>query len=720
MPLRTRSFPAPAAAAVAASLLLAPALAAQSPAAGVEYPAARRTAVVDTVAGHPVPDPYAWLEQQDAPEVRRWIDAQNALSDRVLSRLPALDRIRAGVLETAMAGTIGRLSWRDGKLYYLKRPAGAERSAYYVRDGLDGAERVLLDPASVSADPTVSVTVHGSYDDGRYLIYGVRQGGQDETTVHIRDLETGRDLPDSLPWGYYRTVSMNADETGFYYSWDQDQHAGKVLFHKLGTPVSSDAVVFPAERREDWVSVSEVGRGRWLLATVAHGWRSTDIFLKDAKSDGDWRPVQVGADALATARWLDDRLWLLTELGAPKKRLVAVDPAAPAPESWTVVLPETEEALDGWSTAGPWLFARYITRDVATRVAVYRRNGTGVTYVRDLELPEKNGTASLPSPGPDGKVFFTYESFTHPPTTFLYDPATGAREVFHAEKAPVDTRDWVVELEWYTSKDGTKVPVHIVHRAGLRLDGENPTLLTGYGGFDVARLPGWNDMAARFVDAGGVFALAHLRGGSEFGRRWHEQGMLGHKQNVFDDMIGAAEHLVARRYTRPARLAIQGGSNGGLLMGACVTQRPDLFSAVLASVPELDLVGFPNYLKINPPALDEYGDATVPAEFQWIIGWSPLQNLKKGVRYPAMLLMTGDMDSRVDPTQARKFTAAAQWASASDRSSEPVLLSYGPRVGHSGGRTATQSAELEARELAFLDWQLGGPWTKRATVSTTY
>lgn len=697
--------------AAATLLLLAPCLAAQRPVAEVDYPQARRGDVVDTVAGHPVPDPYAWLEEQDAPEVRRWIDAQNAMSDRVLSSLPALDRIRPGVLETVRAGSVGRPAWRDGKLYYMKRPPGAERSAYYVREGLDGEERVLLDPASVSSDPTVTVDVRATYGDGRYLVYGVRRGGQDETSIHIRDLETGRELPDSLPWGYYRSLSMNADGTGFYYSWDQDQQPGKAAFHELGTPVATDTVVFPAERREDWVNVSEVGDGRWLLATVAHGWRSTDVYVKERRGAGDWRAVQVGRDALASARWMDGRVWLLTELGAPKKRLVAVDPAAPDPDDWEVVLPETDETLDGWSTSGPWLFARYITQDVATRLVMYERDGTVLTRIRDIELPGRDGNAGLPWGGPDGKVFFTYESFTDPSVTFLYDPVTTEREVFQAEEKPVDTDDWVVELEWYTSKDGVQVPLHVVHRAGVSLDGETPTLLGGYGGFDVARLPGWSDMTARFVDAGGVYALAHLRGGSEFGRRWHMQGMLDFKQNVFNDMIGAAEHLVARGYTRPARLAIQGGSNGGLLMGACVTQRPELFSAVLAGVPELDLVGFPNYLKINPPALEEYGDATIPAEFQWIIRWSPLQNLRQGVGYPAMLLMTGDMDSRVDPTQARKFTAKAQWATASEPDTEPVLLSYGPRVGHSGGRTPSESAELEARQLAFLDWQLGGPWT---------
>ena len=680
---------------------VSPALAAQQ--IPGEYPRSPRTNVVDTVSGVPVPDPYAWLEEQWSRETRAWVEAQTRFSDSVLASFSSLERVRERVMEVALGEEIGRPSYRDGRVYYMKRPAGAERAALYVRDGLHGEERLLLDPAEISADATVTIDFRTLYGDGRYLIYSVRQGGEDETEIRIRDLETDRDLPDRLPWAYYRNLSLNQDETGFYYTWDQDQQAGKVLFHRLGTDVEEDTITFPAARREEWVNAYEVEDGRYLLATVGHGWRRTDIFLKDLEQGGPWRPIIKDLDALFQPHFVDGALWLLTDYGAPNNRVVAVDPDRPAPENWEEILPETEEVLDGIALAGGKLWARYITEDVATRIQIHERDGT---YLRELELPGE-GNASLPWDAGDGKLFFQYESFTTARHLFVYDPETREREVWHRDQPPIDTDEWVVKLEWYDSPDGVQVPVHLVHREGIELDGDNPTLLYGYGGFNAAQLPSFREWAALWIEQGGIYAVAHLRGGSEFGRRWHHNGMLEFKQNVFNDFIAAAEHLIERGYTRPERLAIRGGSNGGLLMGAALTQRPELFSAVLADVPELDLVGFPGYEKINPPALEEYGDASIPEEFAWIIEWSPLQNVEQGTAYPAVILNTGDMDSRVDPVQARKMTAKLQWATTSDPDAEPILLVYGSRVGHSGGRTATESAELLARQLAFLSWQLG-------------
>lgn len=689
---------------LAVAVFLAPALPAQAVA--DRYPPSQRMDAVDTVAGHAVPDPYAWLEDQAAPRVRAWIESQNRYSTAVLDGLPDLDRIREAVREMALREDVGRPTWRDGKLYYMKRPEGAEREAFYVRDGLRGDERVLLDPAEVSPDPTVTVDFESFYGEGRYLVYSVRQGGEDETSLHIRDLETGRDLTDSFPRAYYQGVSFDEDESGFYYSRYHDRRPGQVLFHELGTEPSEDTVVYAADRREERVRAREVADGRYLLLTVNHGWRRTDVYLKDLEEGGGWRPIVEGLDARSRARWREGEVWLLTEHGAPRGRLVAVDPERPGPEHWREILPESGRVLDGYTTAAGRLWARYLTPDLGTHVAMYDMEGD---HVRDLELPGK-GNASLPWGGPDGKVFFRYESFTMPRHVFLYDPETTERTVWLAEDPPVETEDWTVDLQWYRSKDGVAVPVHVLHRADVERDGEHPTLLYGYGGFDVAQLPSFRERAALWVEAGGVFALAHIRGGGEFGLRWHRQGMLEFKQNAFNDFIAAAEHLVGRGYTRPEKLAVRGASNGGLLVGAVLTQRPELFGAAVADVPELDLVGYPRYDQINPPALEEYGDATVPEEFEWIVDWSPLQNVREGTEYPAVLMSSGAMDSRVDPVQALKMTAALQWATASDPAEEPVLLLYGDRVGHSGGRTPTESAEFLSRQLAFLNWQLGGPW----------
>lgn len=672
-------------------------------------PDARRTGVVDTVAGHAVPDPYAWLEEPLGKEERAWIRAQNERSTALLEGLPAYDSLHRRVAgATFRRAEVGSPSWRRDTLYYMKRPAGAERAALYARAGLGGDERVVLDPAEVSSDPTVTVDFRGFEADGRYLVYGVRQGGEDETTVRIRDREASRLLPDSLPRGNYGGLAFDAEDRGFYYVETFDDAPPVARYHELGTPVASDTVVYRGEQREDFLDLYPVADGRYLMATVQHGWRSTDVYLKEMEEGGGWRPLVEGLDALSEPSWRDSTLWLLTEHGAPEKRLVEVDPDRPAPEHWREILPERDEVLDGYTLAAGRLWARYITDSVGTEIRIHRRDGT---FLRELELPGE-GSASLPWGGPDGDLFFSYESFTLPEHVFLYDPETTERRVWRADRAPVSTDDWVVELEWATSRDGVRVPVHVVREEGVERSGENPTLLHGYGGFDVPLLPSFDLGPALWVEAGGVYALAHLRGGSEFGQAWHWQGMRGFKQNVFNDFIAAAELLVADGWTRPERLAIRGGSNGGLLVGASLTQRPDLFGAVVGTVPELDLVGFPRYDDINPPALEEYGDATVPEEFDWIVEWSPLQNVERGVRYPSVYLATGDMDTRVDPVQARKMAAALQWASASDPAREPVLLEYDWRVGHSGGRPASEDAAFTARQLAYLDWQLGGPWTE--------
>lgn len=682
------------------------------------YPEARRTAVVDTVAGHPVPDPYGWLENPTTPEVQRWINEQNDLSTTVLRSLPMYDSLYRRVTEaTFRASDIGRPRWRDGRLYYTKRSGGKERTALYVRDGLGGEEKVVLAPSEVSTDPTVTISFEGFEADGRYLVYAVRQGGEDETTIKIRDRKTGRLLPDSLPRADYGGLSFNRDDTGFYYVRSFDRRPPRAYYHELGSSVSEDTLVFEGKEREDWISVEPVRDGRNLMATVGHGWRSTDIYLKDLRQGGGWEPLVEGLDALSSPRWIDGKLWLLTEHGAPKKRLVEVDPENPEPENWEEILPEREEVLDSYTLVNGRIWARYLTDSVGTRIRIFQRDGT---EVRDLELPGK-GTASLPWKGPGGRLFFTYESFFTPRTIYLYDPETTERWIWYSNPSPVSTEDWVVELSWVRSADGVRVPVHIVHERGLKRSGDNPTLLHGYGGFNAAKLPqfsyddrwqGLGPIPALFVEAGGVYALAHLRGGGEFGQRWHWQGMLSFKQNVFNDFIAIAEYLHREEYSRPETLAIQGGSNGGLLVGAAMTQRPDLFGAVVANLPELDLVGYPCYDNINPPALDEYGDASIPEEYDWIADWSPLQNVERGTEYPSVFLATGDMDTRVAPIQARKMAATLQWATASEPEREPVILLNGDRVGHAGGRPASEWADFLARELAYLDWQLGGPWTK--------
>jgi prolyl oligopeptidase len=672
---------------------------------------ARRSDFVETLHGVSIPDPYRWLEEQWTSETRSWIDSEMAYSRPLLTNLPSYSRVEKRLLELFNIDQIsGTPTVVGGKLYYSKRPKNAERFALYVRDGLKGQERILLDPAEVSADLSIAIGMRGIYGAGRYLVYEIRHGGEDETEVRIRDLTTGKDLADRLSRGFNQGVVLNSDLTGFYYTvWDKKK-GSKAYFHKLGSDFAQDWLLYENNEPEHSISVREIG-GNYLLATIGFGWRRNEFYLKDSRSDQPWRPIIKDLDAYSTIYPMGSKFWLLTDYGAPNNRLVEIDPANPAPDNWKNVLPEREDVLTGFSMAGGKLFSRYI-HNASTVIRIHEPDGT---YIRDLELPGI-GNASLPSGAVAAdEVFFDFQSFTLPYRIYVYNVRTTERSVFHADEPLFDASNIVVKQEWYESADGTRGPMYIVHRKDLRLDGNNPTLLVGYGGFRAIRLPSfmskdafWMEQdGALWVEQGGVYAVANLRGGLEFGRAWHNAGMMQFKQNVFDDFIAAAEHLIQRGYTKSARLAIQGASNGGLLVAAAFTQRPDLFRAVLCDFGDVDMIGQPRFEKNNPPALLEYGDSRDPKQFEFLMRVSPYQKVRKGTAYPAILFSSGDKDSRVEPAQTRKMAAAVQWATSSDR---PILLDYEKEVGHGGawarGLSASERTRAIARQIAFLNWQL--------------
>ncbi len=678
------------------------------------YPETKRLDVIDTVAGHPVPDPYRWIEDRGSPGTRAWIASENRYKDSVLEDLPALPRVEKRFMELFDIEEVRAPELVDGKLYYMKRPKGAQRFALYVRDGLHGRERVLLDPARFSPDSTVTLHLRGVWGPNQYLVYEIRQGGEDETVVHIRDLGTGRDLPDSLPRALHDEFTFDTGLKGFYYSIGSKHAPAKVYYHRLGANPGTDSLIFQSGGREEYASVQEVDGGRYLLATDQDGWLHTDIYLK-ARGAEAWKPIVKGIDALFQPYWVDGKIWALTAWKAPNYHLVEIDPANPDPDHWKEILPEGKDVLDGISLAAGKLWARYL-HDASTRIEIHDMDGT---FVRNLELPSEPANASLPWSAGGDKVFFDFQSFTDPYRIYVYDVNTTERSIWHIDKPPIDTKKFVVKEEWCESADATPVHMFIVYKKGLVLNGDNPTLLVGYGGFNAAWLPSFTRKDAPWVQqdgiywleqGGGVFVAANLRGDEEYGRPWHRGGMRAFKQNVFNDFVAVARHIIDRGYTRPGRLGIEGASNGGLLVGAALTQRPDLFQAVLADLPEMDLIGFPRYEGINPPALEEYGDASVPSEFDWIIRWSPLQNVKKGTAYPAVMLFTGGMDDRVEPAEGMKFVAELQWATSSDPREKPIILDYDPRVGHSlGGRPVLDRIRFIARQLAFMDWQLGVP-----------
>ena len=679
-------------------------------------PETRRSDFVETLHGVSIPDPYRWLEEQWSAETRSWIDAQMSYSRPLLMSLPSYPRVEKRLRELFNIDQISGIpNVVNGKLYYAKRPKNAERFAVYVRDGINGQERILLDPAEISNDVSVSVGMRGIYGGGRYMVYDIRHGGEDETEVRIRDLTSGKDLADRLPRAFNQGVVLNSDLTGFYYTkWDK-RKGSTAYFHKLGTEFGQDRVLYENNEPEHSISVREIAGGNYLLTTVGFGWRRNEFYLKDTRSsDQPWRPIIKDLDAYSTIYPMGNKLWLLTDHDAANNRLVEIDPSNPAPANWKDVLPEREDVLTGFSMAAGKLYSRYI-HNASTVIRIHEPDGK---YIRDLELPGI-GNASLPSGAiaPD-EVFFDFQSFTLPYRIYLYNVRTTERTVFHADAPVFDAGNVVVKQEWYESADGTRGPMYIVHRKDVQLNGNNPTLLAGYGGFRAIRLPSfmskdafWMEQdGALWIEQGGVYAVANIRGGLEFGRAWHNGGMLQFKQNVFDDFIAAAEHLIKAGYTSKSKLAIQGASNGGLLVAAAFTQRPDLFQAVLCDFGDVDMVGQPRFEKNNPPALLEYGDSRDPKQFEFLLRESPYQKVRKGTAYPAVLFSSGDRDSRVEPAQTRKMAAAVQWATSSNR---PVLLDYEREVGHGGawarGLSATERTRAIARQIAFLNQQLGVP-----------
>ena len=669
----------------------------------ITTPKAKRLNFIEEIHGHRIPDPYRWLEDQWSPETRAWLAGQNKYAGAVLGNLPFLKEITAALEPVYTAERLSVPEFSAGRFYYTRKLKAAERQAIYSRPTLDGEEKLILDPSELSDDPTVTVEIRAVSPKGRYLAYNYRDGGEDEVTIRIRDLESGKDLSDIIPRGMHWCFAWNTAGDGFYYSADDKVKGARVFFHRIGQELKDDALVYEAERREYWVNVSEIDNGKRLFLSLGIGWQRQEFYIRELDGGGDWKPVIRGIDAQFQPRWVEKKLWMITDFGAPYGRVMEIDLTDPTPEKWKEVIPEKQDVLAGLSFLDGKLYLQYL-QDVATVIQICEPDGT---FIRELELPGR-GSASLPQ-GTDkpGVFLFTFQSFTQPLTVYTYDPKTTERKIWYQEASPVDTSDFVVNQEWYESKDGTQIPMWVIHKKGIDLDGSNPALLYGYGGFNYALLPGLSDFHAVWIQKGGIFALPNLRGGSEFGRSWHKSGMLRFKQNVFDDFVGAAEHLIRRGYTNPSKLAIKGASNGGLLVGAVLTQRPDLYQAVLAGVPEFDLIGFPRYKHINPPALLEYGDARKPEEFEYIIGWSPVQNVRPNTDYPAILVTTGDMDSRVDPVEAFKMVANLQWATSSSR---PVVFNHDPRLGHSGGRSFSKQLRDSTWEMAFLSHYLGLIW----------
>lgn len=675
------------------------------------YPPSRVAVVSDTLHGIVIEDPYRWLEDQEGPETRAWIEAQNRYRETLMADVPGRDGIRSRLTEVMVTGSTGVPVERGGRYFFRRRAADHDLNVLVVREGPRGRDRVLADPHPLSADHSTSLEYADISPDGRLVAIGTRLGGADELSVAFREVESGRELPDRLgPLRFFALVI--APDLGSVYYTTFTPEGPRVHRHAMGTDPASDRVVFgEGYGPEQLVDLALSEEGRYLLATVSFGSSGDrgELWVKDLATDGPFTPVVRDIDAAFHGAIAGDRLYVRTNWQAPRGRVLRVDLREPARERWTEVVPEGRGVIEGLALAGGRLVVTTL-EDVVPRVRSYAADGHPLGEIT-FPLPGKIGYLS--GRWGSDEVFFTFESFVVPTTIHRYDLATGKRSVWWRSSAPVASDRYETKQVWYPSRDGTRVPMFLVHRKGLALDGTHPVYLTGYGGFTVNMVPVFSAMAALWVEAGGVFAMPNLRGGAELGEEWHRAGMLERKQNTFDDFTAAAEWLTASGYADPARIAIRGGSNGGLLVGAALTQRPGLFRAVLCKYPLLDMLRYHRF-RIARLWVPEYGSAEDPAQFEVLRAYSPYHHVVKGAAYPAVLLATGDGDTRVDPLHARKMTALLQAATGSDR---PVLLNYSLKAGHSQGRSVRSEVEDAAVDLHFLFWQLGiaAPWRAKGT-----
>ncbi|HEX8748868.1 MAG TPA: prolyl oligopeptidase family serine peptidase [Pyrinomonadaceae bacterium] len=663
-------------------------------------PKTRTEPVKDTIFGTTVVDPYRWLEDQNSPETRAWIDEQNRYTDAILEALPGRDRISRRLSELLKIDTIGVPFERGGRYFFSRRSAAQNQPVIYMRE--KGRDVVLIDPNTWTRDQTSSAQLLDVSQDGKLIMYGIREGGADEITGVILDIDSRKELSDRFPKARYFGTTLTPDKKGLYYARYQNGVGSRVMYHEMGTDISKDTEIFGKEYGPTQIISPDVSRdGKWLSIFVSHGSaaRKIEVYVKDLEKNGPITPIVNDLDATFSGTIENGHLYMLTNWQAPNRRIVDVDLQNPARDKWRTIVPETSFVINGMRLAGGKIFVSYL-ENVSSKVKVFDPSGK---YVRDVPLPPMGSGGSMVGEWDKDEAFYGFSSYKQPYTIYRYQISTGKQEEWARINVPVNTDQIEVKQVWYESKDGTKVPMYIAYKKGMKLDGTNPTYMTAYGGFNSSMTPGFSTFAAYWIEQGGVYAVPNLRGGGEFGEKWHEAGMLERKQNVFDDFIGAAEWLIKNRYTSTQKLAIAGGSNGGLLVGAAVTQRPELFRAVVCSYPLLDMIRYDKFL-VAKFWVPEYGSAEKEDQFKYLLAYSPYQNVKQGAKYPAVLFITGDADTRVAPLHARKMAALMQAMTGSDN---PILLHYDTKAGHSGGTPVSKQIEDMTDTLSFLFWQLG-------------
>ncbi len=676
------------------------------------WPTTRTQDLVETVQGTKLADPYRWLEDEDAAEVKTWMAAQDDHARAELAKLPQRAALAERMKSLLYYDSLGAPLHRKGRFFYTRKHADKEKTVAYWKQGERGTERVLFDPNTWSTDGTTGLGGWVPSHDGTRVAYQVKENNSDETVMHVLDVGTGKKLPDVIVGTKYSGASWTPDGKGFYYT--QVPPVGgevtiasrpgfaEVKFHALGTDPAQDPLIYPATNNPQTFLGGAISKdGHWLVATVQHGWNSSDIYFKDARlPKAAWTPLAQGVDANFNLSIWKDQFYISTNDGAPRFRVFKASPRQPARDAWKEIVPQTDATLHGVHIVGGHLVLAYL-RNATTQLAVHDLNGK---RVREIALPGLGTVTSILGNEDEDTSYLAYTSFTEPQVILKTSIKSGKRTEWARITLPIDTRDLVTEQVFYPSKDGTKISMFIMHKRGLEKTGTHPTILYGYGGFNVNMTPAFAASRALWLEQGGVYAIPNLRGGGEYGEEWHRAGMLLAKQNVFDDFIAAAETLVREGWTSRDHLAIHGGSNGGLLVGAAVTQRPELFKAVVCAVPLLDMLRF-HLSGSGATWVPEYGSAEDPAQFKVLYAYSPYRvAVDAGPRaYPAILFDSADHDDRVDPMHARKLAAVIQRNQAG---TAPILLRIERNAGHGGADMVKQQVDRTADLLAFLQEHL--------------
>jgi prolyl oligopeptidase len=677
-----------------------------------DYPAAREEAVEEQLFGQTVRDPYRWLEDDRTLEVQMWMAAEDKLARDELAKLPGRDALAARLREVLYVETVSPPTRRGNRFFYSRRRADQEKAVIYFREGEQGQEQVLIDPNALSPDGSISLHGYVATLDGKSVAYSLHKNNADYGTLRVMNVATRKVSTVDTIEDVRFPGSWTPKGDGFYYSHFATREGlspadrlgeSVVRFHKLGTDPGKDPVVREKTGDSGRIMFASLSRdGHWLILSIGKGTSANDVYYRDMRQrGGSWLPLAVSESPkqFAVVAW-KDHFYVRTNDGADNYHVYKVDPRHPQRASWKEIVPEDSRAvLESASIVGNQLSLVYL-RDVKNEIELRTLDGAPV---RKVPLPGIGSSSGIFGDPEQDDAYFSFSSFTSPPNIYKTSIKKGGSSVWFSLKVPIDPKPFEIEQLWFASKDGTKVPMFVVHRKDMPRDGSTPFVLTGYGGFNIPSLPTYAGSIYPWLEAGGGYALANLRGGGEFGEPWHQAGMKDKKQNVFDDFIGAAEQLVKAGYSRPERLAIRGGSNGGLLVGAVMTQRPDLFRAVVCQVPLLDMVRYHQF-GLGKLWIPEYGTAENEADFKTLYGYSPYHHVTAGTAYPALLMLSADSDDRVDPIHARKMTAALQAATASDR---PIWLRIERNASHGGADLVKQTVDQNADSYAFLMRELG-------------